>query len=147
MFLLHYTSCLFNSHLRLVCISLPYPTNKALPHLNQHSSVLRSAKRVSANVRRLNNISDIIFYCSVGERLQALALLNAAQAPIKPSYLSTFQHIPALTPTHQVYDTPPPKTHTHTYLALPSMGCRFRICRGPLAREWILSSTMCFSLW
>ena len=40
--------------------------------------VLRSAKPAAANVRRLNNISDVIFYCSVGERLRALALLNAA---------------------------------------------------------------------
>ena len=40
--------------------------------------VLRSAKRVPANVRRLNNSSDVIFYCSVGERSRALALLNAA---------------------------------------------------------------------
>ena len=41
--------------------------------------VLRSAKRGPANVRRLNNISDVNFYCSVGERSRALALLNAAQ--------------------------------------------------------------------
>ena len=41
--------------------------------------VLRSAKRAPANVRRLNNISDVIFYCSVGESSRALALLNAAQ--------------------------------------------------------------------
>ena len=40
--------------------------------------VLRSAKRVPANVRRLNNISDVVFYCSVGERSRALALLNAS---------------------------------------------------------------------
>ena len=40
--------------------------------------VLRSAKRAPANVRQLNNISDVIFYCSVGERSRALALLNAA---------------------------------------------------------------------
>ena len=40
--------------------------------------VLRSAKRAPANIRRLNNISDVIFYCSVGERSRALALLNAA---------------------------------------------------------------------
>ena len=43
------------------------------------NSVLRSAKRAPANVRRLNNISDVIFYCSVGERSRALALLHAAQ--------------------------------------------------------------------
>ena len=42
------------------------------------NSVLRSAKRAPANVRRLNNISDVIFYCLVGERSRALALLNAA---------------------------------------------------------------------
>ena len=41
--------------------------------------VLRSAKRAPANVRRLNNISDVIFYCSIGERSRALALLHAAQ--------------------------------------------------------------------
>ena len=41
--------------------------------------VLRSVKRAPANVRGLNNISDVIFYCSVGERSRALALLNAAQ--------------------------------------------------------------------
>ena len=41
--------------------------------------VLRSAKRAPANVRLLNNSSDVIFYCSVGERSWALALLNAAQ--------------------------------------------------------------------
>ena len=40
--------------------------------------VLRSAKRAPANVRQLNNISDVVFYCSVGERSRALALLNAA---------------------------------------------------------------------
>ena len=49
---------------------------KKHPEIN---SVLRSAKRAPAKVRRLNNISDIIFYCSVGERSRALALLNAAQ--------------------------------------------------------------------
>ena len=27
------------------------------------AAVLRSAKRAPANVRRLNNISDVIFYC------------------------------------------------------------------------------------
>ena len=42
------------------------------------TSVLRSAKRAPANVRPLNNSSDVIFYCSVGERSRALALLNAA---------------------------------------------------------------------
>ena len=42
--------------------------------------MLRSAKRAPANIRRLNNISDVIFYCSVGERSRALALLNAALA-------------------------------------------------------------------
>ena len=42
------------------------------------NSVLRSAKRAPENVRRLNNISDVIFYCLVGERSRALALLNAA---------------------------------------------------------------------
>ena len=41
-------------------------------------SVLRSAKRAPAIVRPLNNSSDVIFYCSVGERSRALALLNAA---------------------------------------------------------------------
>ena len=41
--------------------------------------VLRSAKRVPANDRPLNNSSDVIFYCSVGKRSRALALLNAAQ--------------------------------------------------------------------
>ena len=41
--------------------------------------MLRSANRAPANVRRLNNSSDVIFYCSVGERSRALALLNAAQ--------------------------------------------------------------------
>ena len=40
--------------------------------------MLHSAKRAPANVRWLNNISDVIFYCSVGERSRALALLNAA---------------------------------------------------------------------
>ena len=39
--------------------------------------VLRSAKRAPANIRRLNHITDAIFYCSVCERSQALALLNA----------------------------------------------------------------------
>ena len=43
------------------------------------SPVLRSEKRAPANVRQLNSISDVIFYCSVGERSRALALLNAAQ--------------------------------------------------------------------
>ena len=43
------------------------------------TSALRSAKRAPANVRRLNNSSDVIFYCSVGERSRALGLLNAAQ--------------------------------------------------------------------
>ena len=50
-----------------------------LTQLSQQSSaVLRSAKRTPANIHRLNNISDVIFYCSVGERSRALALLNAA---------------------------------------------------------------------
>ena len=44
---------------------------------------LRSAKQAPANVRRLNKISDVIFYCSVGERSQALALLNAAQGCVQ----------------------------------------------------------------
>ena len=35
--------------------------------------------RAPAKVRQLNNISDVFFYCSVGERSRALALLNAAQ--------------------------------------------------------------------
>ena len=52
-------------------------TEITLKCLKQH--VLRSAKRAPANVRRLNNSSDVIFYCSVGERSRALALLNAAQ--------------------------------------------------------------------
>ena len=43
--------------------------------------VLRSAKRALANVRRLNNISDVIFYCVVGERSRAFALLNTALLP------------------------------------------------------------------
>ena len=30
--------------------------------------VYGSAKRAPANVRQLNNISDVIFFCSVGER-------------------------------------------------------------------------------
>ena len=48
------------------------------------SSVLRSAaKRAPANVRRQNNISDVIFYDSVGERSRALALLNAAPVSIR----------------------------------------------------------------
>ena len=42
-------------------------------------SVLRSAKRAPANVRRLNNRKWRQSYCSVGERSRALALLNAAQ--------------------------------------------------------------------
>ena len=46
---------------------------------NSRTPVLRSAKRVPANVRRLNNISDVVFYCSVGKRSRALALLKAAQ--------------------------------------------------------------------
>ena len=44
-----------------------------------NTTVLRSAKRAPANIRRLNNIFDVIFYCSFGERSRALALLNAAQ--------------------------------------------------------------------
>ena len=44
----------------------------------QKTPVLRSAKRAAANVRLLYNSSDVIFYCSVGERSRALALLNAA---------------------------------------------------------------------
>ena len=40
--------------------------------------VLRSAKRAPVNVRRLNNRKWRQRYCLVGERLQALALLNAA---------------------------------------------------------------------
>jgi hypothetical protein len=31
--------------------------------------------------------------------------------------------------------------------ARPSTGCLVRICVGPLLREWILKSTMCFSRW
>ena len=49
------------------------------------SPLLRSAKRAPANVRRLNNISDVIFYCSVGERSRALALMNAALGPYSQS--------------------------------------------------------------
>ena len=40
-----------------------------------------------------------------------------------------------------------PRGHTPTYRDLPSMGCLVRIWTGPLAREWILSSTMCFRRW
>ena len=59
----------------------PRCRNTRTTFLWQHSTatpVLRSAKRAPANVRQLNNISDVIFYCSVGERWRALALLNAA---------------------------------------------------------------------
>ena len=41
-----------------------------------------SAAFSKASVREhspTNNISDVIFYCSVGERLRALALLNVAE--------------------------------------------------------------------
>ena len=46
--------------------------------ISVYKPVLRSAMRAPAKVRQLNNISDVIFYCSVGERSRALALLNAA---------------------------------------------------------------------
>ena len=62
-------------------------SNPGLPHhwscaLYQSYPVLRSEKRAPANIRRLNNISDVIFYCLVRERSRALALLNAAQVNI-----------------------------------------------------------------
>ena len=44
----------------------------------KQSPVLRSAKRVPANVRQLNNRKWRQSYCLVGERSRALALLNAA---------------------------------------------------------------------
>ena len=50
--------------------------------------VLRSAKRAPANIRRLNNISDVIFYCSVGDCSRALALLNAARFLTNENQLS-----------------------------------------------------------
>ena len=56
------------------------------------STVLRSAMRAPAKVRQLN-ISDVIFYCSVGERSRALALLNAAQVYL---YLNDKQRSPNL---------------------------------------------------
>lgn len=34
-----------------------------------------------------------------------------------------------------------------THRERPSMGCLLRIWTGPRAREWILSSTMCFRRW
>ena len=46
--------------------------------ISVYKPVLRSATRAPAKVRQLNNISDVIFYCLVGERSRALALLNAA---------------------------------------------------------------------
>ena len=46
--------------------------------ISVYKPVLHSAMRAPAKVRQLNNISDVIFYCSVGERSRALALLNAA---------------------------------------------------------------------
>ena len=52
--------------------------------------VLRSAKRAPAKFRRLNNISDIIFYCLVGERSRALALLNATQLSRKVVLMHSF---------------------------------------------------------
>ena len=55
--------------------------------LFRSTPVLRSAELAPANVRRLNNISDVIFYCSVGERSQALALLNAALCDTWPRCL------------------------------------------------------------
>ena len=57
------------------------------------STVLRSAMRAPAKVRQLNNISDVIFYCSVGERSRALTLLNAAQVYL---YLNDKQRSPNL---------------------------------------------------
>ena len=58
--------------------SLDFLTFQNILPLKGTKPVLRSAKRAPANVRRLNNISDVIFYCSVDERSRALALLNAA---------------------------------------------------------------------
>ena len=57
----------------------PEPMDKFQPNLAQ-LSVLRSAKRAPANVRRLNNRKWRQRYCLVSERSRALALLNAALA-------------------------------------------------------------------
>ena len=54
-------------------------TNKQTGNRKQSKrTVLRSAKRAPANVRRLNNRKWRQRYCSVGECSRALALLNAA---------------------------------------------------------------------
>ena len=72
-----------------------YRSEMLCAHLQVHvcTAVLRSAKRAPANVRRLNNISDVLISCSVGEHSRALALLNAAQ---DQTFLTSF--------TDSVYD-------------------------------------------
>ena len=66
--------------------------------------VLRSAKRGPSNVRRLNNIFDVIFYCSVGERLRALALLNTAQVIFWLSVYRSYSDVPdCLLPAHPAF--------------------------------------------
>ena len=48
--------------------------------VKSHVSTGAAFSKASArDVRRQNNISDVIFYFSVGERSRALALLNAAR--------------------------------------------------------------------
>ena len=59
--------------------------------ISKGTPVLRSAKRALANVRRLNNSSDVIFYCSVSERSRALALLNAALINVNDSLIKIYK--------------------------------------------------------
>ena len=77
--------CLCHSHTTRLCPHHRDTTWLCLRHngttkLCLHYTVLRSAKRAPATVRRLNNRKWRQRYCLVGERSRALALLNAAQA-------------------------------------------------------------------
>ena len=62
-------------------------------------------------------------------------------SPISPKRIPpSLKHTQLKSHTHA-------RTHTQAHRDLPSMGCLLRICTGPRAREWILSSTMCLRRW
>ncbi|KAG9345455.1 hypothetical protein JZ751_008599 [Albula glossodonta] len=56
-------------------------------------------------------------------------------------------HLPETQASVTVCDMQTGQRCPHAHRDRPSMGCLFRIWTGPRAREWILSSTMCFRRW
>ena len=77
--------------------------------------------------------------------------------PGKMSHIVTFHPMPQIKLSnldHEIFKgtylnrvTVREWTQFSAYRDLPSIGCLVRIWTGPLAREWILSSTICFKRW